>query len=78
MNDAFRHLQMPAEFAGECLTVLSRVEYALKATYLRKRGQIHCVMGQIMRIKLTKLSDKFVDQELTTTVDNLLANPPHK
>lgn len=32
LNDAFRHLHMPAELAGECLTVFSRVEYALKAT----------------------------------------------
>ena len=37
MNDAFRHLHMPAEFAGEFLAVFSRIEYALKATeYFRK------------------------------------------
>ena len=48
MNDAFRHLHMPVEFAGEFLAVFSRMNYAFKATeYLRKRGQSHYVMGQV-------------------------------
>ena len=79
MNDAFRHLHMPAELACEFLAVFSRMEYALKATDYASENE-----G-----KVTASWDKFaneideafaqVDNEgFYASVDYLLTHPPRK
>ncbi len=79
MNDAFKHLHMPAELACEFLAVFSRIEYALKSR--------NFAIGHERRVD--PAWDKFaneIDEQFSRNEDAglkeatnfLLENPPRK
>lgn len=79
MNDAFRHLHMPAELACEFLAVFSRMEYALKATGYASpnEGKVIATWDKFAN-EIDEAFGQVVDEELTIAVDYLLNDPPRK
>lgn len=79
MNDAFRHLHMPAELACEFLAVFSRMEYALKATDYasESEGRVTASWDKFAN-EVDEAFGHVADSGLVAAADYLLAHPPRK
>lgn len=79
MNDAFRHLHMPAELACEFLAVFSRMEYALKATVFatENEGKVTAPWDRFAN-EIDEAFAQVTDEEFAAAVDYLLTHPPRK
>ncbi len=79
MDDAFRHLHMPAELACEFLAVFSRMEYALKATDYasENEGKVTASWDRFAN-EIDEAFGQVADEEFSAAVGYLLAHPPRK
>ncbi len=79
MNDAFRHLHMPAELACEFLAVFSRMEYALKATDYasENEGKVTASWDRFAN-EIDEVFRQIADEKFAAAVDYLLTHPPRK
>jgi hypothetical protein len=80
MNDFFRHLHMRPELACEFLAVVSRMEYALKATPSYATGGEHGVNANRDRFAddIDAAFGKVNDEAFRKAVDFILTKPPRK
>ena len=79
MDQAFRHLHMPAELACEFLAVFSRMEYALKATRFPEghQGKVFASWDRFAN-ETDHAFDDSSSENLKNSVDYMTSNPPRK
>jgi len=79
MNNAFRHLHLPAELACEFLAVFARLEYSLKATdYASENGGNVSANWDRFANGVNEGFEQIKDEEFKAAVRFLLTRPPRK
>ena len=79
MDEAFRHLHMPAELAIEFLAVFSRMEYALKASRYAtgNENKVYASWDGFAN-DVDEAFRQIANEEFTRAVEYLLTCPPRK